>query len=396
MVGSPWAKTTTTRPPLAGLRMTSRNSLRVCRAASKSAAGDRTASDPEARVAAARWINVLLGVSCGLVTRAEFATVIDTLQLQLHSGYGGCRDPDHSRVVHAHPPVPDRRRRSPALRSDSARVPLLGRHNPRLQRLRRIGRGEVPGLTVVDGPKLTAELAARGVPIHEVYAAPELLSGFADDPAFARLLRSGRVFAVDALGLEHASPTRSPQGVLAVVEIPERTVLTSGLVLYLDRVQDPGNVGGAIRCAAAFGADGVACSPGCADPFSPRAIRASAGHSLLLPVGRDAEFGPLAAAFAGSGGAVVATAGSGGRSLSGWRTRRPLLLALGNEGQGLAAEIVAACQETVSIPLSGGVESLNITVAAGVFLAFIAGATAPADGLASHPILDSERGRRAQ
>jgi TrmH family RNA methyltransferase len=271
--------------------------------------------------------------------------------------------------------------------TDSDRVPLLGRHNPRLQRLRRIARGQEPGLTVVDGIKLAVELAGRGVPLHEVYASPDQLRLLEDDPRFARLFRSGRVFAAEPASLEHVAPTRAPQGLLAVVEIPERTVPPTGVVLYLDRVQDPGNVGGAIRCAAAFGATGVLCSPGCADPFSPRAVRSSAGHSLLLPVGREAGFGPIAAAVTAAGGDTVATAGLGGVPLPQWQPRLPLLLALGNEGQGLDPGIVAACRETVSIPLAAGVESLNVAVTAGVLLARLAGAGVASDGLAPAPIL---------
>jgi RNA methyltransferase, TrmH family len=155
-------------------------------------------------------------------------------------------------------------------------------------------------------------------------------------------------------------------------------------VLYLDRLQDPGNLGGVIRSAAALGASGIACSPGCADPFSPRAIRASAAQSLLLPVATEVAFRPLAAAFRKRGGEVAATAGTGGKPIAAWRPRLPLLLALGNEGAGLAEEILDGSDTRLTIPLSRNVESLNVAVAAGIILA--------AAGLVGSPILVGEEG----
>jgi RNA methyltransferase, TrmH family len=145
-------------------------------------------------------------------------------------------------------------------------------------------------------------------------------------------------------------------------------------------VQDPGNVGAAIRCAAAFEASAVACSGGCADPFSPRSIRASAGHALRISVLTPATIDD-AAALLGPGAHVVAAVGDGGTPLPHWRVRRPLLLVLGNEGHGLPETLLAQAAETVTIPLRGGVESLNVAVTAGILLA-------AAVGLAPSPILD--------
>jgi TrmH family RNA methyltransferase len=183
------------------------------------------------------------------------------------------------------------------------------------------------------------------------------------------------VFLVDDATLARVAPTTTPQGLLAIVRVPHHRLEPAGVLVYLDRVQDPGNVGAVIRSAAAFGASGVACSPGCASPFSWRSLRASAGHALLLPVQGEAEFAPLADAVAAAGGEVAAASGHGGTPPARWRSRRPLLLVVGNEGQGVAPEIAARCEATVTIPLAGHVESLNVTVAASVILASLAGKT---------------------
>ena len=267
--------------------------------------------------------------------------------------------------------------------------PLVGRHNTRVARLRRLIQREEPELTVVDGLKLVEDLATRGVPIVELFTVEEHLERLRSHEALRLVVDGGRAFLLDPATMAHIAPTRQTQGLLVVVAAPAGRLGPEGVALYLDRVQDPGNVGSVIRCAAAFGASGVACSPGCADPFSPRAVRASAGHSLLLPVQPEADLAPLAEAFRRAGGEIVGTVGSGGTRLREWHPRRPVLLVLGNEGQGLAEEIAAACARLVTVPLAGSVESLNVAVTAGVILATLS-------GVAGSPILErpSLKGRR--
>jgi TrmH family RNA methyltransferase len=267
----------------------------------------------------------------------------------------------------------------------STSLPRLGRHSPRLAEVRRICLGEHPELTAVDGAKLIAELTSAGVVTEVLLLTEEALQTLAKGCATL----PEKVFLVEKGALERVAPTQHPQGMLAVVKVPRHDVPARGTVLFLDRIQDPGNVGAVIRSARAFGATAVVCSEGSADPFSPRAIRASAGHALLLPVARHASFPDLAERFLLSGGEVVATVGHGGTPLRAWRPRPPVLLVMGNEGQGLAPEIMDTCSTRVSIPLLEGVESLNVAVAAGVILASV-------EGLAVAPILESKVRRRAR
>jgi RNA methyltransferase, TrmH family len=245
---------------------------------------------------------------------------------------------------------------------------VLGRHNPRLQRLRAIAAREDPMLTVLDGVALIADAARHGAAVQEVFGVAERLAELRRIPAIAALARAGRVFALDEATVQRLAPTRSSQGVLAVVEVRARPLPAGEVVVFLDDVQDPGNVGGIVRAAAAFSAAGVACSPACADPFSPRAVRASAGQSLMLPVLPGASFAPLAAAVRAAGGTVAAACGDAELALGHWRPARPVLVAFGNEGAGVSPAVLAECDVTVSIPIAAGVESLNVAVAAGIVL----------------------------
>ena len=214
--------------------------------------------------------------------------------------------------------------------------PTLGRHSARLARLRHLVRERAPGLAVVDGPKLVCELLSRGVEVVELYATGAALATMYASMGERALAGGIEVFEVEPTVLERVAPTRHTQGAIAVVRHRPRALDLVAPILFLDRVQDPANVGAAIRCAGAFGGGGVACSPGCGDPYSPKAVRASAGLSLTFPVAVDVDLAGLAGEVRAAGGAVVGATASGGLEPRLWRPRLPLVLALGSEGGGLS------------------------------------------------------------
>lgn len=245
----------------------------------------------------------------------------------------------------------------------------LGRTNPRVARLRRVGRRQDPGLTVIDGFDLVRELASAGEPLQQVFATAEHWPALLEIPAIADLHAANGLFELDSRTASRVAPSQHGQGVLAVAAVPCHRFRVTSIALYLDRIQDPGNLGAIVRTAAAFEVGQVLCSPGCADPFSPRAIRASAGHSLRLPVIHPIPFEDVAVAYLQASGRVAGTTGAGGAPLEKWQPGFPLAVALGSEGQGLAGEILAACTDVITIPIASSVESLNVAVSAGVILA---------------------------
>ncbi|URE00365.1 SpoU rRNA Methylase family [Musa troglodytarum] len=160
-------------------------------------------------------------------------------------------------------------------------------------------------------------------------------------------------------------------------EICQRWFPSSHRLLVLDGIQDPGNLGTLIRSAMAFKWDGAFLLPSCCDPFNEKALRASRGASFQLPVvsGTWSHLMTLKTKKK-----VKMLAGHPGSSADGSNTTRslshelaeslagePLCLVLGSEGHGLSKQTVQAC-ELVSIPMAGGFESLNVSVAGGIFL----------------------------
>lgn len=242
----------------------------------------------------------------------------------------------------------------------------LGRHGSRIKDLRRRIRNRRDGEVVVDGRRLVADLVRWQVPILELY----LTADAAAAPDAARwIAAAAATWELDAPVLAELAPTRSPQGVLAVAEEPRwpRWPARAGIALWLEQVQDAGNLGAIVRAAAGLGAAAVLLSQGCADPFGPAAVRGSAGAVFRLPVERSAPARGTAERVREAGGEIWAT-GAGGRPLSGWRPAEPCLLLLGAEGTGLSAEARDLADGDLTIPLERGVESLNVAVAAGILL----------------------------
>ena len=206
-------------------------------------------------------------------------------------------------------------------------------------------------------------------------------------PAEARVLRtSDRLFA-------QAATTEMPQGVAALV-IPRVATFDDlirgvALVLVLAGVQDPGNVGVLVRSAEAFGATGVATSPaggiGTANPFGPKALRASAGSALRVPVLRGVGTSVVLAQLRVAGVKIYAACAKDSAApelsaarppLAPWEVdwRAPSALLLGNEGSGLPPELVRSADAIVRIPqaqpdgASERMDSLNVSVAGAVLL----------------------------
>jgi TrmH family RNA methyltransferase len=239
----------------------------------------------------------------------------------------------------------------------------LGRNSVRLKELRARVRERRPGEVVVDGRRLVSDLVRWGVPLLELYVA----AGTEPDPAMVRAALG--VWQVEASVFEGLAPTRHPQGVLAVVGEPSGRPwpASSGVAVFLEGLQDPGNLGAIVRSAAALGAAAVLLSEGCADPFHPAAVRGSAGGVFRVALERNAHVVRAVERVRAKGGSAWA-ADPAGSPLAGWRPRRPVLLLLGAEGAGLSAAATQAVDGRVAIPLERDVESLNVAVAAGILL----------------------------
>lgn len=158
---------------------------------------------------------------------------------------------------------------------------------------------------------------------------------------------------------------KTPQSLAAVADIPDQATVEDGFVIALDDVMDPANVGTIIRTADAAGCSAVVLSSGSADPFSPKAVRASMGSLFHLPVARTELHSRLDELLQkGYDVACAELAGTTDVCLDANRT----CLVIGNESRGISEEIMKRATARIRIPIYGKAESLNAAVAAGILI----------------------------
>jgi TrmH family RNA methyltransferase len=240
---------------------------------------------------------------------------------------------------------------------------------------RRKGR-QRQGLFVAEGVRAVEELLRSPLRLRGALVTAALVEsprGAAlRDALEAAAARAGAdVATLDPEELASAADTETPQGVLAIAEVPGRSLdaldlSASARLIVLDGVQDPGNVGTIVRTAAALGAAATVAMPGTVDLWSAKVVRSAMGahfhHSALAASWEELDL------FLGRHGVALWGTDAAGTPLD--RTPPPmrLALALGNEGSGLSAAARERATLSVALPLAAGVESLNVAVAAGIFL----------------------------
>ncbi|WP_307737397.1 TrmH family RNA methyltransferase [uncultured Varibaculum sp.] len=263
--------------------------------------------------------------------------------------------------------------------------------NPRSQRVRtlvNLSRRSFrlkQGLLLVEGSQACAELlhfypeAVRDVYLHNRAPSPaiQVARKALEVTTWVHPVTPSvmKLFAPSAQGIAATADL----SVLPSEELPSSEVLKEGAWAVCARVQDPGNLGTIIRIADACGLAGVLSLSGCADVSSPKVIRASAGSLFHLPVYSGAAFTDLARLSEEDDGCLVGLSGKATVDLPSFTasnnaTDSPLFICLGNEAQGLSNEEIALCNETISIPMWGHAESLNVASAAAIALHAIASA----------------------
>ena len=284
---------------------------------------------------------------------------------------------------------------TPARLSSKANAAVItSRENSWLKRFRAALSGDRgdDGMVGVEGARLVEAALGSGLPVEALLVSE---SGARHLPRVAPVLAaevpvlrtSDKLFA-------SVADTQTPQGIAALVRPRPATIETlmagTPLLVALVGVQDPGNVGTIVRAAEAFGATGAATCPsdgiGTADPFGPKALRASAGSALRLPI--VVGISPtillaqlrifrvkVYAAVAVAEDSKIQAAEAGSPLLRPWDVdwQGPAAILIGNEGSGLSADLVRVADARVYIPQAAatapvGIESLNAAMAASVLL----------------------------
>jgi RNA methyltransferase, TrmH family len=156
----------------------------------------------------------------------------------------------------------------------------------------------------------------------------------------------------------------TPEGITAIAGIPcVESKTPDDFRILLDGIQDPGNLGGLLRTAAAAGATSAYLAKGCADVWSPRSLRGGMGAQFTLPIRERID---LKIALTGFPGAVIATSPRARQSIYDLDLSGPVAMIFGSEGRGLRDDVSALANQLVHIPMAGKVESLNVAAAAAI------------------------------
>jgi TrmH family RNA methyltransferase len=245
---------------------------------------------------------------------------------------------------------------------------LTSRDNPKVRHWKRLAedpryrRSEMRAL--LEGPHLLAAALDQGCKPVALLATEEGAAA----PEISRLIaRSGLTPVIVGKGVFAAIvDAETPQGVAAEIAIPQaREHKGASRVVFLEGVQDPSNVGAIVRTAAAFGAGKVVLDRGCADAWSPKALRAGMGGHFALAIEVTKDLGAQLNAFKGN---LLCTVPEGGMPLAEADLSGALGWIFGGEGRGLTEETLRQVPLRVTIPMAAGSESLNVAAAAAICL----------------------------
>jgi RNA methyltransferase, TrmH family len=238
---------------------------------------------------------------------------------------------------------------------------LTSRHNPLYKELTALKKDR--GVMLLEGKRLVADALTRGItPV--MVAVSQGFDDVQSLPLPPDAVMSDKLF-------ESICETETPQGVLAFFQVPwagMEEIMELERVVILDSLQDPGNVGTIVRTAEAFGFSGMIIMDGTASPFSDKAVRASMGSCLGIRIARCAT-GDLRRIPH----RIFSLTAKGRKKLSSTLFGHKVAICLGREAEGISKEILDISYETVSIPMKGATESLNVAVAAGIVMACAAG-----------------------
>jgi TrmH family RNA methyltransferase len=253
---------------------------------------------------------------------------------------------------------------------------ITSRDNSLLRQARAVRDGKVDELIYVEGLRLAVEALRSQLEIEAVIVSEQLAGKEKAVAAIDELAKaSPRVGLVSEKLLESISYTKTPQGIVVLAQRPESSqqrlaqgLQGNSLLVVLHQINNPVNVGAIVRTAEAAGATGIITTQNTSDPFSPKSLRGAMGSAFRLPIWRDASFAEAVDWLKGQGIRMVGAAAHASVKHTEWDWKQKTALLLGPESSGLKTDELKATDQTLSIPMHGEVESLNVSVAAGILL----------------------------
>lgn len=183
---------------------------------------------------------------------------------------------------------------------------------------------------------------------------------------------AGHLHFVAEKDFARISDEKTPQGIALILPRPEYPLSAfepaAGLSLYLEAVNDPGNLGTILRTARWFGVQNILLSPGSADPWQPKVVRASAGYGTRLAIYEQVDAQTLKTVLEQHHLSLLGTVLGAGQAPQKKMGQAPAIVAFGSEAHGLSPQVQEMCSDLITLPKPGTGESLNLAVAVGICL----------------------------
>jgi len=225
-------------------------------------------------------------------------------------------------------------------------------------------RGE-SGVFFASTPKVVMDILAAGFVAESLFFTKEEYEKYCDK------LSGHNVYIISDAVNQKLSEDKTSQGVFGIFKMKNADIgkiFTADKLIILEDIQDPGNMGAIMRTALAFGYENIVVSTKCADIYSPKVLRSSMTASVKLNVYKADNISVLVKELGAKGFSTVATCLENSRELGSEKIPLPVAVLIGNEGNGLSADTIAASTHRVKIPMSDKIESLNAAVSAGVMM----------------------------
>lgn len=244
---------------------------------------------------------------------------------------------------------------------------IASRDNPRVRRWRELARDprerRRQGRAILEGENLILAFLQSGRTVESLMFSKSASSRCG---SIALAKQSGKTPAVlaDAV-FRSIAATETPAGIAAEIALPSSAIdlKSSAACLFLEGVQDPGNVGAILRSAAAFDVRDAILGKGCADAWSPKVLRGAMGAHFGMRIAEHADLAVLIDLF---GGKIICAVPRGGVPLANADLAGRIGWLFGAEGQGVSEALAARASLRISIPMQGGTESLNVATAAAI------------------------------
>jgi len=233
---------------------------------------------------------------------------------------------------------------------------------------------EKEGKFLIEGLRLCQEAFSSGWDVDLVLFSSEFGGSAAGEKLIQQFSKKGaEIFRLKKKEIEKLTDTETPQGIVALVNkkrftLSKDILKNSSLLLGLDNIRDPGNLGTMIRTADAAGADGVLLSKGCVELYNPKVIRSTMGSIFHLLVIENLDLPEVIPDLKKDGFRIIVSEVLEGKDYTEVDYPEKTCLIIGSEASGISQQILNLADERIKIPIFGKAESLNASIAAGVLL----------------------------